>query len=105
RGADGRILELELSLCETRRGARAAEAQRIQATARAIATLDVVAALAETAAVNNYTKPHVHDGDEMIVTDSRHPVVERRTAAAGEPFVANDVTLDASTCQLVILTG
>ena len=54
----------------------------------------MLAALAETAAVNNYIKPHVHDGDEMIVTDARHPVVERRTAPAGEPFVPNDVTLD-----------
>jgi 16S rRNA (cytidine1402-2'-O)-methyltransferase len=52
-----------------------------------VATLDVLAALAETAAVNNYTKPHVHEGDEMIVTDARHPVVERRTASAGEPEI------------------
>src|SRR5204862_7729857 len=103
-GADERILELELSLFETLRGAVAAEAQRIQASARAIATLDVLAALAESAAVNNYTKPHVHEGDEMTVTDSRHPVVERRTAAAGEPFVANAVTLDRSPCRLAILT-
>src|SRR5438876_6018627 len=104
-GADERILERELEIFEALGRAVAAEAPRIQACARAIATLDVLAGLAETAAVNNYTKPHVHEGDEMIVTDSRHPVVERRTAAAGEPFVANDVTLDASTCQLVILTG
>jgi len=104
-GADERILELELSLFESLRSAVAAEAPRIQAAARAVATLDVLAALAETAAVNNYTKPHVHEGDEMVVTDARHPVVERRTAASGEPFVPNDVTLDGSTCQLVILTG
>ena len=104
-GADERILELELSLFETLRSAVASEAPRIQASARAVATLDVLAALAETAAVNNYTKPHVHEGDEMTVSEARHPVVERRTAAAGEPFVPNDVTLDGSTCQLVILTG
>jgi len=55
--------------------------------------------------VNNYIKPHVHDGDELAVADGRHPVVERRTAAAGEPFVANDVVLNASSCQLIILTG
>ncbi len=55
-----------------------------------------LAALAETAAVNNYTKPHVHDGDEMAVFDARHPVVERRTAAAGEAFVPNDILLNAT---------
>jgi DNA mismatch repair protein MutS len=104
-GADERILERELDLFERLRAVVAAEAPRIQATARALAALDVLAALAEGAAVKNYTKPHVHDGDELAVADSRHPVVERRTAAAGAPFVPNDVTLNGSSCQLVILTG
>jgi DNA mismatch repair protein MutS len=104
-GADERILEHELEIFAALRTAVAAEAPRIQATARAIATLDVLAALAESAAVNNYIKPHVHDGDEMNVTDARHPVVERRTAATGEPFVANDIVLNGSTSQLVVLTG
>ena len=104
-GADERILERELELFDRLRAVVAAEAPHIQATARALATLDVLATLAEAAAVNNYIKPHVHDGDELSVADARHPVVERRTAAAGEPFVPNDVTLNASGCQLVILTG
>ena len=60
----------------------AAEAPRIQDSARALATLDVLAALAETAVVRNYTKPHVHDGDELVATDVRHPVVERASPAA-----------------------
>jgi DNA mismatch repair protein MutS len=103
-GADERILERELEIFETLRRAVAAESPRIQATARALATLDVLAALAEVAAVNNYIKPHIHDGDEMTVLESRHPVVERRTAS-GDAFVPNDVTLNAAGCQLVILTG
>ena len=78
-GADERILERELEIFDALRAAVAAEAPRIQASARALATLDVLAALAEDAAVNNYIKPHVHDGDEMTVIDARHPVVERRT--------------------------
>ena len=104
-GADERILERELEIFEALRQAVAAEAPRILSCARAVATLDVLAGLAETAAINNYIKPHVHDGDDMFVLDSRHPVVEQRTAAAGDPFVANDVTLNGSTCQLVVLTG
>ncbi len=104
-GADERILERELEIFETLRAAVAAEAPRVQATARALATLDVLATLAEDAAVNNYTKPHVHDGDDLVVTDSRHPVVERRTSITGDPFVPNDITLNSSSCQLVILTG
>ena len=101
-GADERILERELEIFETLRGQVAAEAPRIQDTARALATLDVLAGLAETAAVANFTKPHVHDGDEFVVTDARHPVVER---FASDPFVPNDIDLNGSTRQLVILTG
>jgi DNA mismatch repair protein MutS len=101
-GADERILERELEIYEDLRKKVAAEAPRIQDTARALATLDVLAGLAETAAVCNYTKPHVHDGDEMVVSDGRHPVVERY---ASDAFVPNDVDLNGSTRQLVILTG
>jgi DNA mismatch repair protein MutS len=104
-GADERILERELEIFEKLRCAVAAEASRIQATSRALAALDVLAALAEAAAANNYIKPHVHDGDEFVVVDARHPVVERRTASTGEPFVPNDISLNATTSQLVILTG
>src|SRR5438045_1689929 len=95
-GADERIVERELELFETLRAAVAAEATRVQTSARVIATLDVLASLADVASVENYTKPHVHDGDELLVSESRHPVVERRTAAAGEPFVPNDIALNGT---------
>jgi DNA mismatch repair protein MutS len=101
-GADERILERELEMFEDLRRRVAAEAPRIQDTARSLATLDVLAGLAETAAVSNFTKPHVHDGDEFTVTDGRHPVVERY--AAGQ-YVPNDIEIDGSSRQLVILTG
>jgi len=104
-GADERILARELEIFEGLRSAVAAEAPRIQATARALAGLDVLASLAEVATANDYIKPHVHDGDEFVVVDARHAVVERRTSAAGEAFVPNDVALNATTAQLVILTG
>jgi DNA mismatch repair protein MutS len=104
-GADERILERELEIFERLRAAVAAEAPRIQASARALATLDVLAALAEAAAANNYIKPQVHDGDELVVADGRHPVVERRPASSGDAFVPNDTSLNGSSCQLVILTG
>jgi len=107
-GADERILERELDILTVLRSAVAAEAARIQASARALAGLDVLAALADVASLNNYTKPHVHDGDELAVVDGRHPVVERRTArsaASTDGFVPNDITLDSNTCQLMILTG
>jgi DNA mismatch repair protein MutS len=101
-GADERILDRELELFESLRLRVAAESPRIQESARALSALDVLAALAETAAVANYTKPHVHDGDEYLVTDGRHPVVERY---ASDAFVPNDIDLNGTRRQLVILTG
>ena len=101
-GADERILERELEIFEDLRRGVATESPRIQDTARALATFDVLAGLAETAAIGNYTKPHVHDGDEYRVVDGRHPVVERHSTDA---FVPNDIDLDGAGKQLVILTG
>jgi len=101
-GADERILARELVIFEELTRAVAAEASRIQTSARALATLDTLAGLAETAVVRNYTKPHVHDGDELVAADVRHPVVEARVAGG---FVPNDVDLNGSTRHLVILTG
>jgi len=101
-GAEERILAREAGIFEQLRAAVAAQAPRIQDTARAVAALDVLAGLAEVATVHNYTKPHVHDADEIAITEGRHPVVERRSR---EAFVPNDTLLDAAGHQLVILTG
>jgi DNA mismatch repair protein MutS len=101
-GADERILERELEMFESLRQQVAAQAPRIQDTARALSALDVLAGLAETASVSNYTKPHVHDGDEFLVLEGRHPVVERFSRDA---FVPNDIDLNGDTRQLVLLTG
>ena len=100
-GADERILAREIDIFEALRSSVAAEAARVQDTARALATLDVLAGLAETAAIANYTKPHLHEGDEFVVADGRHPVVER----FADQFVPNDIDLNGSTRQLVVLTG
>ena len=101
-GADERSLELEIALFERLRARVAADAPRIQETARGLATLDVLAALAEAAATENYTKPMMHAGDDLAAVDVRHPVVERHVPDA---FVPNDVTLDAGARQLIVLTG
>jgi len=100
--ADERIVARELDLFDELVKHVAGAAPRVLDTARAIASLDVLAGLADIAAVANYTKPHVHDGDELSATDVRHPVVERSVSRA---FVPNDVQLGAPDRQLVILTG
>jgi DNA mismatch repair protein MutS len=101
-GADERIAIRELELFEGLRAAVAAESARVLDSARALAALDVLAGLADAAASHNYTKPQVHEGAEFRAIDARHPIVERSVQTA---FVPNDVQLDATARQVVILTG
>src|SRR5690606_3079880 len=84
-GADDRLAARELELFEELRRQVAAEAPRILDTARALAALDVLSALADAAAASNYTKPFLHDGDEFQAVDARHPIVERHVAGAFVP--------------------
>jgi DNA mismatch repair protein MutS len=99
-GADERILEHELQISAL--VTAVAANHRVQATARAPASLD--ARRPPKPPRSTTTSPHIHDGDEMTVLEARHPVVERRTPS-GDPFVPNDVTLNGVNSQLVILTG
>ncbi len=101
-GADERILEREVELFDALRRRVGAEAPRVQDTARGLATFDVLCALAEAASVQNFIKPQMHAGDELVATDARHAVVERHAADA---FVPNDISLDGAAQQLIILTG
>ncbi|MEO5857545.1 MAG: DNA mismatch repair protein MutS, partial [Pyrinomonadaceae bacterium] len=101
-GAEEKIVQLETELFEQVRQAAKAETQRLQSTARAIATLDALASLAETAAKRNYVCPTLHDGDEIEIKNGRHPVVE---AFIGDSFVPNDSYLNNSTDRLLIVTG
>ena len=100
-GADERLLDREQEIFDELRRTVLAEANRIQCCARALAALDVLAALAEVAAQRDYVKPRLHDDGELLVADARHPVVESRT----ESFVPNDVRLNATDHQVVVLTG
>ena len=81
----------------------AAEALRIRRTADALAVLDVLASLAETAAANNYCRPEIAASGETHIKDGRHPVVEILTRQ-GE-FVPNDTHLDTSGARMLIMTG
>jgi DNA mismatch repair protein MutS len=101
-GAEERILQLESEIFSLVCRQVAAETARMQATARALACLDAVAALAETAVRRRYIKPKMHDGDEIEIVHGRHPVIE---VFIDEPFVPNSVYLNNSTDRLLIITG
>jgi DNA mismatch repair protein MutS len=101
-GADERIVQLESELFAGVCRQIAAETKRIQMTARALAALDALAAMAETSARRRYVRPVLHDGDELEIIQGRHPVIE---AFIDEPFVPNSVYLNNSTDRLLIITG
>ncbi|MDQ1612778.1 MAG: mismatch repair protein MutS [Pyrinomonadaceae bacterium] len=101
-GAEGRIGELEATIFAEVRARVAVETKRLQATARALAMLDVLAALATTAVRQRYQKPTLHDGDAIEIVGGRHPVIE---ATSETPFVPNDLYMNNSTDRLLIVTG
>lgn len=101
-GADERIKELEIALFAEVRAAIVNETKALQATAKAIAMLDVLSGLAETAVRRRYVQPIMHDGDEIEIKDGRHPLIE---TFINDPFIPNDVYLNNSTDRLLIITG
>lgn len=101
-GADERIVKLEAELFLGVRAQVCSETRKLQSTARALATLDALAALAEAATRGNYTAPVIHDGDAIEIKNGRHPVVE---AFLKESFIPNDIVINNSTDRLLIITG
>jgi DNA mismatch repair protein MutS len=76
----------------------------MQVNGHVMAVLDNLSCFANNALQFNYKKPLMHDGDELLLKDSRHPVIERNLPQ-GESYISNDITLDANAQQLIILTG
>lgn len=102
-GAEANLLAREQEVFLQLRSRLAQEAHRLDAMATALALLDVVAGLAEVAALYRYTKPTVTDGDAIIIKEGRHPVVER--LCTDSVFVPNDTLLDLELNRLLIITG
>jgi DNA mismatch repair protein MutS len=96
--ADARERELFEALLER----CAARAVRLAGTARALAAIDVLSSFADRARRHRYVRPALVAGARVALREARHPVVE---ALSREPFVPNDVELDAASRQIVILTG
>ncbi|MEF8774328.1 MAG: DNA mismatch repair protein MutS, partial [Halobacteriales archaeon] len=96
--AEGRADDLEYDLFVEMREAVAAETERIQGVAAALAALDALVALAETAATHDYARPEV-GADRFEIEAGRHPVVERTR----DSFVPNDTDLDRG--AIAVITG
>jgi len=102
-GAEEAICQLEYRLFEGVRKRVAEATPRLQKTASAVATLDILASLAEVADRYDYIRPGMDEGDAIVIRDGRHPVLERM--ALQERFVPNDAELDTSGHQILIITG
>jgi DNA mismatch repair protein MutS len=100
-GADERRRRLEHELFDELRGRVAARAADLLASARALALLDVTAALAEVAHARGHVRPVVDDSGRLEIVEGRHPVLEARS---GLPVTPNDLALDDE-ARVIILTG
>jgi DNA mismatch repair protein MutS len=103
--AEEKILTLEKELFGEVRKRAAAQAQRIRASAAAVAELDSTAALAQVAAENRYQRPSFGGNGEMRIMAGRHPVIERLSEQEAGRFIPNDLYLDDSTDRIAIITG
>ena len=103
--AQEKILTLEKELFADVRKRAAAQAQRIRATAAAVAELDVTAALAQVAAENRYQRPAFSTDGEMRILAGRHPVIERLSEQNAGRFIPNDLFLNDTTDLIGIITG
>ena len=110
--AQEKIVEIERRLFAELRSSIAAEAKRIRQTALALAEVDVLGCLAHIAALRNYCRPRFDEVEkaedvlDLEIVEGRHPVIELQELVGGsERFVPNDLFLDASTHNIVVLTG
>jgi DNA mismatch repair protein MutS len=102
-GADERARNLEYQLFQELREKTLEEIAPIQRTAGAMATLDAIGGLAETARLFHYCRPVLHDGLRLSIRDGRHPVLDQTLME--EKFVPNDTELDGEKMRLAIITG
>jgi len=102
-GADERARNLEYQLFQKLREETLRELGPIQQTAEAIAVLDVICALAETARLFRYCRPTLNRSLRLVIKDGRHPVLDQNLVE--EKFVPNDTELRGENLRMAIVTG
>lgn len=99
---DVQITERETELYATLVGAVASELHRLRATAAAVATIDVLNALASVALEQRYVRPSLVESEVLEIHAGRHPIVERELPHGA--FIPNDTHLSDG-AHVVVLTG
>ena len=103
-GAEEKILSLEAKIYCDLILAVADFISPIQLNAEIVAKIDCLLSFATNAIENNYIKPEINDTDIIDIKKGRHPVIEK-LLPPGEPFIENDIYLDNSDQQIIIITG
>ena len=103
-GAEDKILALESKLFNDLILELMSYIAPIQTNANLIAHLDCLLSFAKSAQQNKYIRPAIEDGDVLDIRGGRHPVIEKQLPP-GEPYIANNVYLDTTTQQIIIITG
>ncbi len=103
-GAEDKILALEGQLFAELVAATASFTPDIQRDAQLVAQLDCLLSFAVTASENRYIRPIVDDSTDIDIRQGRHPVIECQMPV-GERYIANDVRMDTSSQQILIITG
>ncbi len=102
-GADERARQLEYELFCTLREDVRSHIDPIQSSARALAEVDVLLSLAETAQRHRYCRPELDESRRLEITNGRHPVIEQ--VQTDTSFVPNDTVMGEDSDRVLILTG
>ncbi len=103
-GADEKIAALESAIYAEIVEQTAKFIEPIQLNAHLIAQIDCLLSFAHIAQANNYTKPEINETKVLDIKSGRHPVIEQQLPI-GQEYVANDVYLDDTTQQIMMITG
>src|SRR5438477_12485539 len=101
-GADERARNLEYSLFQKLRDETLTQLGPLQKTAGAIAVVDAICSLAETARLFHYCRAQLDDSLRLTICDGRHPVLDQKLAE--EKFVTNDTQVDRENSRLTTIS-
>jgi DNA mismatch repair protein MutS len=103
-GAEDKIIQIEQEIFSSLLNELQDYIAPMQVNGHIMAVMDCLINFANNAIQFGYKKPEMHDGSKLFLKDSRHPVIERNLPV-GESYITNDILLDNSEQQIIILTG
>jgi DNA mismatch repair protein MutS len=103
-GAEDKIIQIEQEIFSGLLNELQDYIAPMQVNGHIMAVMDCLINFANNAIQFGYKKPEMHDGSKLFLKDSRHPVIERNLPI-GESYITNDILLDNSEQQIIILTG